>query len=155
MVEKGRIITVSQQAYAEGVRVGMRPGGVAAVSPDTVILERSLEQEQIMSNAIALAFLQFTPEVAHAEDFSLLLDVTAGLRLFKGRAATSRRIRAALQLLGVTAQLGTAPTAMGAWLLSRWQPAKRQIILRRTVHMRSLERQLDRMPCVYLQRSSS
>ena len=39
---------------------------------------------------------------------------------------------------------------MGAWLLSRWQPAKRQIILRRTVHMRSLERQLDRMPCAYL-----
>ena len=150
VVEKGRILAVSQHAYAEGVRIGMRPGGVAAVSPDSVILERNLERELITSNAIALALLQFTPEVAHAGDFSLLLDVTASLRLFNGRAAISRRIRAALQALGVTAQLGTAPTAMGAWLLSRWQPAKRQIIVRRTVHMRSLERQLDRMPCAYL-----
>jgi protein ImuB len=99
---------------------------------------------------VALALLQFTPEVAHAADYSILLDATASLRLFRGRAAIGRKIRASTHALGVTVRIGTGPTAMGAWLLARLPLAKRQILLRRTIKMRSLERQLDRIACDYL-----
>jgi hypothetical protein len=54
----------------------MRPGGVSAVSPATTILERDLQREKITLNAVALALLQFTPEVAHMADFSILLGST-------------------------------------------------------------------------------
>lgn len=150
VVDKGKVISVSREAYAAGVRVGMRPGGVSAVSPATTILERDLQREEIMLNAVALALLQFTPEVAHAADFSILLDVTASLRLFCGRAAIGRQIRASTQALGVSVRLGTAPTATGAWLLARLRIVKRQVLIRRTIKPDSLERQLDRIPCEYL-----
>ena len=87
VVEKGKVISVSRKAYITGVRVGMRPGGVSAVSPSTTILERDLQREEITLNSVALTLLQYTPEVTHADDFSILLDVTASLRLFRGRAA--------------------------------------------------------------------
>lgn len=141
---------MSREAFALGVRVDMRPGGVSAVAPSTTILERDVQREEITRNAVALALLQFTPEVTHEADFSLLLDVTASLRLFRGRAAISRQIRASTHALGLTVRLGTAPTAMGAWLLARLRLTKRQLTLRRTVKMSSLERQLDRIPCEYL-----
>lgn len=150
VIEKGKVISVSCEAYNAGVRVGMRPGGVTAVAPTTVILERDPEREQIMLNSLAIALLQFTAEVAHADDFSIVLDVTASLRLFRGRAAIGRLIRTSTQSLGVTVRIGTAPTAMGAWLLARIQVAKRQVLLRRVTKMRTLERQLDRIPCRYL-----
>jgi protein ImuB len=114
------------------------------------MLERDPQREEITLNAVALALLQFTPEVANTDDFSLLLDVTASLRLFRGRAAIGRQIRASAQAIGVTVRLGTAPTAMGAWLLARLRLVKRQVTLRRVVKMHSLERQLDRIPCEYL-----
>lgn len=145
MVDKGKVISVSREAFVAGVRVGMRPGGVSAVSPATTILERDLQREEIMLNAVALALLQFTPEVAHAADFSILMDVTASLRLFRGRAAIGREIRHSTQALGVTVRLGTAPTATGAWLLARLQIVKREVLIRRTVKPISLERQLDRI----------
>ncbi|MGV7209345.1 Y-family DNA polymerase [Oxalobacteraceae bacterium A2-2] len=150
VVEKGRVVAVSREAYAAGVRAGMRPGGVSAVSPATVILERDAQREEIMRNAVALALLQFTPEVAHADDFSVLLDVTASLRLFGGRAAIGRRVRASTQALGLTVRLASAPTAMGAWLLARLALNRRHILLRRTVKMLTMARQLDRVPCGYL-----
>lgn len=149
-MDKGKVISVSKEAYVAGVRVGMRPGGVSAVSPATTILERDLQREEITLNSVALAFLQYTPEVTYADDFSILLDVTASLRLFRGRAAIGRQIRASTQALGVTVRLGTGPTAAGAWLLARLRIVKRQVLIRRTIKMESLERQLDKIHCEYL-----
>ena len=150
VVERGKVITVSREAEAAGVRVGMRPGGVAAVAPATTILERDLERERMSVDAVALALLQFTPDVAQAADASIVLEVSASLTLFRGRAAIGRKIRASLRALGLTVRLGSGPTALGAWLLARCQPAKRQTLLRRTVQMKTLQRQLDRLPCAYL-----
>ncbi|MYM30665.1 DNA polymerase Y family protein [Duganella sp. CY15W] len=150
VIEKGKVISVSREAFALGVRVGMRPGGVSAIAPSTLVLERDLQREEITRNAVALALLQFTPEVAHADDFSILLDVTASLRLFRGYASIGRRIRASTQAIGVTVRIGTGPTAMGAWLLARLPLSKRQSLLRRTIKMASMERQLDHIPCDYL-----
>lgn len=137
----------SDEALFSGVRVGMRVGGVSAIAPATKIIERNAEREQLALDSIAMALLQFTPEVTLAEDFSLLLDVTASLRLFGGRLAICRRVRASIGTLGFTAHIGAAPTAMAAWLFARWVPSRNQIILRRALKISTMERQLDRVPC--------
>ena len=130
-----------------GVRCGMRSGGVAAMAPDTVILDRSPDQELAALEAVALALLQFTPEVVGADDFCLLLDVSASLRLFGGALALCRRVSDSVRRLGFTVRLGASPTATGAWLLSRTERVRSTPLRRRTITMPSLQRLLDRLPC--------
>src|SRR5471032_2103061 len=40
VMDQGMVATMSPEAVRAGVRIGMRSGGVSAVAPDTVILER-------------------------------------------------------------------------------------------------------------------
>jgi protein ImuB len=150
VVENDKTVAASPAAFERGVRIGMRAGGVAAVCPTIVIVERDIERERMVMNSVSLALLQFTPEVANARDSSLLLDVTASLTLFHGRSSICRHVQASMRALGVTAKIGSGPTAMGAWLLSRWRPAKRLAAWRRTAKMETLERRLDRLPCELL-----
>lgn len=142
-----QVAGMSSEAARSGVRLGMRAGGVSAISPDTVMLERSLEKEQSALDAIAMTLLQYTPEVAFADDFSILLDVTASLTLFGGPLAICRRVRTSTAGLGFTAHLGAAPTAMGAWLLARCSQTRGQPVRRRVLKISTLSHRLDRLPC--------
>ncbi|MEO6351668.1 MAG: DNA polymerase Y family protein [Burkholderiaceae bacterium] len=143
----GQVTGMSSEAARSGVRLGMRAGGVSAISPDTFMLERSVEKEQLALSAICMALLQYTPEVVHADDFSVLMDVTASLTLFDGPLTICRRVCASIAGLGFTARLGAAPTAMGAWLLARCAQTRGQPVRRRVLKMRTLSRRLDRLPC--------
>lgn len=145
VVDRLHAVAMSAQAAASGVHVGMRRAGVYALCPDAVLHEHDAAREQETLNQIALALLQYTPEVACAEEASLLLDVTASLRAFGGRRALCRLVRSSIEALGFTAQIAMAPTAQGAWLLAR-HPARR----RRVVSMDSLMRRLDALPCMLL-----
>ena len=142
-----QVIVASREASLSGVRVGMRAGGVSAISPATEMLARSLEKEQLALDAIAMALLQYTPEVAYADDFSILMDVSASLRLFDGPLAICRRVSSSLAALGFTAALGAAPTAKGAWLLARSARTRGNSLRRRVVKMSTLTRRLDGLPC--------
>lgn len=152
VVDREQVLAVSLQAAEGGVRIGMRRGGVQAICPDAVLHERDALREEEALNSIALALLQYTPEVAFAEECSLLLDVTASLRAFGGRLALCRLVRASVDVLGFTPQIGMAPTALGAWLLARHpRPArKRSPWRRRVVRMDSMMRQLDALHCMLL-----
>ena len=116
VVEKKTVLSVSPEATKEGVRLGMRSGGVAAVSPATMLLERAPERETASMDAIATALMQFTPEVTFQEYFSVLLDVRASLRLFGGPQSICHSVKHTVEALGFTAQIGAAPTAQGTWL---------------------------------------
>ncbi|OEZ76430.1 impB/mucB/samB family protein [Janthinobacterium sp. HH103] len=118
-MEHGQVRAVSALAAADGVTPGMRQAGVAALSPDTVTLERNPAREDEAMSALALASMRFTPEVAPQPDFGLLLDVGASLRLFGGHRPLCRQVRESARQLGFTVSLGAAPTAGGAWLLAR------------------------------------
>ena len=145
-----QVTAISPGAAHSGVRLGMRIGGVSAIAPATVILERSLEREALALDAIAMALLQYTPEVTLQDDFSILMDVSASLRLFKGPHAICGSIARSIAALGFTARLGAAPTAQGAWLLARSLRRKGAVLRRRALTMKSLERMLDRLPCELL-----
>lgn len=152
VVDREQVVAMSEEAARSGVRIGMRRGGVQTICPDATLHERNAAQEEDALHGIALALLQYTPEVAFAEEYSLLLDVTASLRAFGGRLALCRRVRASIDVLGFTPQVGMAPTAQGAWLLARFpMPLRsRTLLRRRVVRMESMARQLDALPCMLL-----
>jgi protein ImuB len=135
---------------SSGVRIGMRRGGVLSISPDTTLHDRHTAQEKEALNSIAITLLQYTPEVAFAEEESVLLDVTASLSAFNGRLALSRRIRSSICTLGFTPQVGMAPTAQGAWLLARYRTNRSLPKQRRVIQMESMTRRLDALPCTLL-----
>lgn len=135
-------IALSPQALELGARAGMRRSSISALAPEVVMRERLPLREADTRDGAALALLQYTPELAEADEDSLLLDVTASLRLFGGPRRLCRRIRATVSALGLHAQIGMAPTASGAWLMARRG--------RRVLRMAPLTRHLARMPCAWL-----
>lgn len=147
VIDKGVVVAMSPDAARAGVRMGMRNGGVAAVAPDTGLLERDIEKESAAQEAIATALMQFTPELTFQDDHSLLLDVSASLTLFKGPRALCCRVMRSVETLGFTAQLGAAPTAEGAWLLARSPRMKGFTHRRRVLSMKGLHHRLDLLPC--------
>jgi protein ImuB len=128
----------------------MRTGGVTAVSPTTVVLDRNEDKEGMALDAIAMALLQYTPEVSYANNFCILMDVSASLTLFDGPLAICRRINASVTALGFTVKLGAAPTATGAWLLSRSHREKTRPLRRRALTMTTLTALLNRLSCTSL-----
>jgi len=147
VIDKGVVVAMSREAACEGVRLGMRNGGVAAIAPEALILEREVEKESAALDAIATALMQFTPEITHQADHSLLLDVSASLTLFDGPRALCGRVMRSIETLGFTAQLGAAPTAEGAWLLARSPRMKGLASRRRVLSMKSLHHRLNLLPC--------
>lgn len=150
VLEHEQVLTMTPGAAASGIRCGMRRGGVLAIAPQATLCERDPAQEQSVLDAIALTLLQYTPEVAHAEEASLLLDVSASLSAFGGRLALCRRVRASLDALGFSAQIGMAPTAQGAWLLARYRPHPRLRKQRRSIRIDSMARYIDALPFAVL-----
>ncbi len=137
---------MSAQASHGGVCIGMRRAGVQTICPDATLHEHDAVRTLDALNSIALAMLQYTPEVAFAEEAGVLLDVTASLRAFGGRLALCRMVRASMRVLGFTPQIGMAPTAQGAWLLAQHHHPS----LRRVVRMKTMGRRLDALPCKLL-----
>jgi protein ImuB len=104
--------------------------------PDARIHERAPTLEFDARQAVALALLQYTPQVTEAEEATLLMDIGASLRLFGGIRALCARVRENVAALGFTAFIACAPTARGAWLLARARAG-------RAIQMESLVRRLD------------
>lgn len=148
VIDREQVVAVSAQAAGCGVRIGMRRGSVQALCPEAILHEHDPVREQEALTGVALALLQYTPEVAFSEEASLLLDITASLRAFGGRRALCRLVRVSVGVLGFTPQIGMAPTAQGAWLLARYR--SHRPMLRRVVRMKSMVRQLDTLPCTLL-----
>jgi protein ImuB len=147
VADRLQVVAMSPQAAHDGVRLGMKRAGVQALCPDAVLHTHDVAREQAALDSIALALLQYTPEVAHAEEDSLLLDVTASLRAFGGRLALCRRVRNTVLALGFTPQLGMAPTAQGAWLLARYRSGDSHSVQRRVLGMKRMAMRLDALPC--------
>lgn len=151
VIDREVVLVASHIAIQSGVRIGMRRASATAVTPNLVILTRNISEEQAALDSVALALLQYTPEVTFAKDDSILLDVTASLSAFGGRLALCRRVRSSMAALGFTAQVSCAPTAQGAWLLARYaathlQPAGH----RRALKMSTMTQRLDSLPCMLL-----
>ncbi len=149
VLDEDRVTALSSQAAAAGVALGMRRGGVATIAPSTTLLDRQSAKEDLARDAIMLALLQFTPEIARVGQTGAVMDVTASLRLFGGHVALCRQVTGLVTKLGFSIKLGTGPTALGAWLLAT-APSRRGGRRRRTIKQTTLARTLDRLPCLLL-----
>ncbi|NHZ99109.1 DNA polymerase Y family protein [Massilia sp. CCM 8734] len=150
VIDSGQVQVASTLAMADGVHPGMRVGGVAALSPATVMLERDLAREIAALEAIALAMMQYTPDVAYENDQGVLLDVGPSLRLFGGMRRLCSLVRHSVTRLGLTVVLAAAPTAGGAWLLARTPRKRSDILRRRCVRESTLRTLLDSLDCQLL-----
>jgi protein ImuB len=146
VIDREHVLAMSPEAAGGGVRLSMRRASVRAIAPEAVLHEHDAAREQEALYSVALAMLQYTPEVSFAEESSLLLDVTASLRAFGGRQALYRMVRDSVKTLGFTPRIGMAPTARAAWLFAR-QPGR---LTRRMVRTESMSRRLDALPCALL-----
>jgi len=135
------VVALTPAAAQAGALPGMRRGGVSALAPHAIMLERDVAAEQATFEGAALALLQYTPEITAAAEDTVLMNVGASLRAFGGPRRLIRRTAATVRALGLQASLGMAPTAGGAWLLAR---ASRR---RRVLRMNHLHRHLDPLAC--------
>lgn len=87
---------------------------------------------------MATALLQYTPELAMFDASSLLLDVGASLNLYQGPRKLYWHIQSSLKRLSISACVGMAPTAMGAWLMARQDQTNLRRMLRKTTLVRRL-----------------
>ena len=143
VIERETVLTMSCGARAVGVKTAMRRGGVLMLAPEARVHERTITREEAALQAVAMAMLQYTPQVTLAEDSTLLLNIGASLRLFGGIRSLCRRVRVDLRNLGFTARLSCAPTARAAWMLAQAESG-------RVLKQRSSERALDRLPAMVL-----
>lgn len=142
VVERERVVAFDGAARAAGVRAGMRRSGVLTLVPDAEVRERDVDRERDTLSALATSLMQFSPQITLAEENSVLVDVSASLRLFGGIRPLLRAMRGVANAIGVTASFAAAPTGEGAWLLARrggWALSHRSLLGR-----------LSRLPVVLL-----
>ena len=141
VLEKDSVVVADGAARAAGVHLGMRRGGVLTLAPGAAIHERDLAKEEAAQREVAMALMQFSPEVSMADEATLLVDVSASLRLFGGILRVCRQVRSVLRDMGLSACIGAAPTGQGAWLLGQNGNGRRRFLA-----MGSLARALDTLP---------
>jgi protein ImuB len=141
VLEKEKVVVTDDAVRAAGVRIGMRRGGVLTLAPGAEIHERDTAKEEAAQREVAMALMQFSPEVSMTSEATIVLDVSASLRLFGGILRLCRRVRSVLRTLGLSARVSAAPTGRGAWLLA--QHGKRRLL-----KMHSLEQTLSALPFI-------
>lgn len=141
VLDQEKVLGLSRAARAAGIKPGMRRGGVLILEQDAHIHDRSLQKESEAIQTVAMAMLRYTPEVAEAEEASLVMSVGASLTLFGGARALCQLVQADLRALGFTARISCAPTARGAWLLARCGGG-------RVVQHKTMVRRVDSLPAL-------
>lgn len=139
--EKERVVIADATARAAGIRLGMKRAGVRTLLADALMVERDVAREAASQREIGVALMRFSPDVALAEEATVIVEVGASLKLFGGVRALCRQARAILDTLGFTARIGVAPTGQGAWLLARHGNC-------RVMRLDSLERVLSPLPMI-------
>ncbi|CAM2143478.1 protein ImuB [Pararobbsia alpina] len=119
LLERARVALADAQAHALGVRRGFARSHALALAPNLECLNPDPARELRAFEAVALALCVYTPQVVLAGAHTILLDVTASLRLFGGLRALWHRLVATLDASGHRAVLSCAPTPWAAWLFAQ------------------------------------
>jgi protein ImuB len=143
VLDADKVLLADRTAREAGVRAGMRKGGALTLLPDIELQPRRPAQEHETVEALALALLQYTPNVAIQSENAVVMEVAASLRLFGGIRALYRQVKSTLDAFGCSSSVSIAPTAAGAWLLTH---ARR----RRVLKLHTLERELATLPVALL-----
>jgi protein ImuB len=120
-----RITAANAAALQRGVQPGLKRATALALVGDLLLGQADAQRDTQALHALAHAALAFTPSVtlegADATSSTVLLEVQGSLRYFGGLTLLLQRLRDALAPLGHRLCIATAPTALGAAMLSRWR----------------------------------
>jgi protein ImuB len=139
VLDKDKVVIADAVAKDVGVVMGMKRGGVLTLAPNALAYDRNAGREQDMLCEVAVALMRFSPMVCVREEDTVIVDISASLRLFGGVLRICHLISQVVAAVGVTLCMSVAPTGQGSWLL-----AKRG--RRRVLKMNSLERALGQLP---------
>ncbi|MFM0275513.1 DNA polymerase Y family protein [Paraburkholderia aspalathi] len=139
VLEREKVLVADAVAREAGVAAGMRRGGVITLAQDALVYDRDTAREHDVLLEVAYAVMRFSPMVAQCAEDTVLVDITASIRLFGGVRRICRAIRQILETIGVTGSISLAPTGQGAWLLSKCGQT-------RVLKLQSLARMLDTLP---------
>jgi protein ImuB len=115
--DEHRIAACDAKARARGIRPGMAETTALALAPQLRLKPRDRAAETEALLGVAAWAGQFTPAVVADFPCSVLLEVSASLRLWSGFDALLARLRAGLAELGFGGLFAAAPTARAAaWL---------------------------------------
>jgi protein ImuB len=124
LIDGHQVVAVDAAAAAAGVQPGMKRATALALAPELLLAASDPARDTAALHAVAHAALAFTPTVTLHDAATVLLEVQACLRLFRGLGPLRQRLLAALAPLGHRLHLAAAPTPLGAALLAQWQPAQ-------------------------------
>jgi len=100
VLERDKVILMDAAAREAGVLPGMKRGGVTTLAPDAAVYDRSVQLEAEMQRAVAFGLLRFSPQVALCDEQTIVMDVTASLRLFGGIRSVCSQIRSVVKSIG-------------------------------------------------------
>lgn len=114
-----QVLVPNAAALVRGIHPGMRLSAAQTLVDDLELLIRDSAAEQDALSRIAAWSGQFTSTVSLSSADAVLLEIGASLRLFGGLAALRQTIERGIAALGYHAQIGIAPTPLGATWLAR------------------------------------
>jgi protein ImuB len=145
LLAEHQVTTLNAAAQAAGIRPGHKRATALALAPQLVIGEADALRDAAALQTVAHATLAFTPSVTlRADEHVVLAEVQASLRYFGGLPKLLQRLKTTLQPLGHAVQIATAPTALGAAVLARWQAGLE--LGHHTTNLAALARRLDAAP---------
>ncbi len=108
-----RIISLSSQAFAAGIRRGMTAAQAKALCADALVIEHDAERDSVALAALSRWMMRFTPVVMPAGLSAIFLDVTGCERVFGSLENIVRQIRSAMARFRIEAKIAVAPSMGG------------------------------------------
>lgn len=140
------VTACSPLARQAGVRPGMPLTSARSLAPLADIQVLSPQALAERYDDISALLLPYTPCLVQAESYTLLLEVSASLRLFGGLPVLRRRLLHTLRPQEVSLRVATATNADAAWLLAVHPGAH----IRHALSSSTLTRRLHTLHCRHL-----
>lgn len=119
VIEQQCVVAANVPAGASGLEFAMALNTAHALCPGLLALERQPQRERETLQQLAHWTYGLSPELAIADDNSLLLEIGACRRLYGGIAPLLDIARSGLNERGHDVAIGLAHTSKAAWLLAQ------------------------------------
>jgi protein ImuB len=116
---RDRVLICNPAAADCGIRPGLSVNAALALAPELEVVSRDPDRETEALEEFAGWAIRFTPSVSIALPDTLLLDVHASLKFFRGFARLRELVTGGLDARGYAARVACAPTAMAALWFAR------------------------------------
>jgi protein ImuB len=116
---QAHVIAANARARQCGIEPGLKLNAARALAGSLRIKERSLHSERAALEALAAWLTTLTPTVSIVPPENVLIEVLGSLKLFGSLDVIKAKLEVETSRRGLTARIGTAPTALASVWLAR------------------------------------